>query len=104
MHFWGFCQILEAYKPERGREWGYFCLPILRNGELVDASTPSWSVTPERCASSDCIWSRACSPMTRSSLTSPLLLCYNYGPSHLRIRMHQESSAVQSGAGLNSSE
>ena len=40
MRLWGFRQILEAYKPERLREWGYFCLPILRNGELVGRFDP----------------------------------------------------------------
>ena len=40
MQFWGFRQILEAYKPAPIREWGYFCLPILRNGELIGRFDP----------------------------------------------------------------
>ena len=40
MQFWGFRQILEAYKPAPQRIWGYFCLPILRNGELIGRFDP----------------------------------------------------------------
>lgn len=40
MEFWGFRQILEAYKPEGIREWGYFCLPILHKGQLVGRFDP----------------------------------------------------------------
>ena len=40
MQFWGFQQILEAYKPAPQRIWGYFCLPILRNGELIGRFDP----------------------------------------------------------------
>ncbi|MCJ7824611.1 MAG: winged helix DNA-binding domain-containing protein, partial [Anaerolineales bacterium] len=32
--FWGFRQVLEAYKPAPQREWGYFCLPILHHHQL----------------------------------------------------------------------
>lgn len=38
--FWGFRQILEAYKPASQRIWGYFCLPILRNDQLVGRFDP----------------------------------------------------------------
>ena len=38
--FWGFDQILEAYKPEKIRKWGYFCLPILHNDRLVGRFDP----------------------------------------------------------------
>ena len=38
--FWGFDQILEAYKPEKIRQWGYFCLPILHNDRLVGRFDP----------------------------------------------------------------
>ena len=38
--FWGFKQILEAYKPEKIRQWGYFCLPILHNDRLVGRFDP----------------------------------------------------------------
>ncbi len=40
MQFWGFQQILEAYKPAPKRIWGYFCLPILHNGRLVGRFDP----------------------------------------------------------------
>ena len=40
MQFWGFRQILEAYKPEGTREWGYFCLPILHRGRLIGRFDP----------------------------------------------------------------
>ena len=38
--FWGFQQILEAYKPAPQRIWGYFCLPILRNDRLIGRFDP----------------------------------------------------------------
>ncbi len=38
--FWGFRQILEAYKPAAIREWGYFCLPILHNDRLIGRFDP----------------------------------------------------------------
>ena len=38
--FWGFQQILEAYKPAPQRIWGYFCLPILHNSHLVGRFDP----------------------------------------------------------------
>ena len=38
--YWGFQQILEAYKPAPQRIWGYFCLPILHNGALVGRFDP----------------------------------------------------------------
>ena len=38
--FWGFQQILEAYKPAPQRIWGYFCLPILHNGRLIGRFDP----------------------------------------------------------------
>jgi uncharacterized protein YcaQ len=38
--FWGFRQLLEAYKPADQREWGYFCLPILHQGALVGRFDP----------------------------------------------------------------
>ena len=38
--FWGFRQILEAYKPVHLREWGYFCLPILCGDRLVGRFDP----------------------------------------------------------------
>ena len=38
--FWGFRQILEAYKPRPQRIWGYFCLPILRHDRLVGRFDP----------------------------------------------------------------
>ncbi len=37
---WGFRQVLEAYKPEKDRIWGYFCLPILHKGRLVGRFDP----------------------------------------------------------------
>ena len=39
--FWGFRQILEAYKPAPKRDWGYFCLPILFRDRLVGRFDPS---------------------------------------------------------------
>jgi hypothetical protein len=38
--FWGFRQILEAYKPAPEREWGYYCLPILHKDRLVGRFDP----------------------------------------------------------------
>ncbi|MDP6452487.1 MAG: crosslink repair DNA glycosylase YcaQ family protein [SAR202 cluster bacterium] len=38
--FWGFKQVLEAYKPAKIRQWGYFCLPILHNDRLVGRFDP----------------------------------------------------------------
>ena len=38
--YWGFQQILEAYKPRPQRIWGYFCLPILHNDALVGRFDP----------------------------------------------------------------
>ena len=38
--FWGFRQVLEAYKPAPQREWGYFCLPILYRDQLVGRLDP----------------------------------------------------------------
>ena len=40
VQFWGFQQILEAYKPAPQRIWGYFCLPILHNDRLVGRFDP----------------------------------------------------------------
>jgi uncharacterized protein YcaQ len=37
---WGFTQVLEAYKPEPQRIWGYFCLPILHRDRLVGRFDP----------------------------------------------------------------
>jgi uncharacterized protein len=37
---WNFRHILEAYKPEPIREWGYFCLPILHNDRLIGRFDP----------------------------------------------------------------
>ena len=36
----GFEQILECYKPEPLRRWGYFCLPILHQGKLIGRIDP----------------------------------------------------------------
>jgi uncharacterized protein len=38
--FWNFQQILEAYKPEPIRKWGYFCLPILHRDRLIGRFDP----------------------------------------------------------------
>jgi len=38
--FWGFSNILEAYKPAPKRIWGYFCLPILHHDRLVGRFDP----------------------------------------------------------------
>ena len=38
--FWRFRQVLECYKPQPLREWGYFCLPILDRGRLAGRFDP----------------------------------------------------------------
>lgn len=38
---WNFRSILEAYKPEPTRLWGYYCMPILDRGDLVGRFDPS---------------------------------------------------------------
>ena len=38
--FWGFRQVLEAYKPADKRIWGYYCLPILHRSELIGRFDP----------------------------------------------------------------
>ncbi|HAL48836.1 MAG TPA: hypothetical protein DCP37_13880, partial [Dehalococcoidia bacterium] len=38
--FWGFNQILEAYKREPDRIWGYYSLPILFRDRLVGRFDP----------------------------------------------------------------
>ncbi len=38
--FWGFRQVLEAYKPAKDRVWGYFSLPILHRDRLVGRFDP----------------------------------------------------------------
>jgi hypothetical protein len=38
---WNFRSILEAYKPEPTRLWGYYCMPILDQAELVGRFDPS---------------------------------------------------------------
>ena len=40
MAFWKFRQVLECYKPEPTRDWGYFCLPILHGDRLVGRFDP----------------------------------------------------------------
>jgi hypothetical protein len=37
---WGFEQLLEAYKPEKIRRWGYYCLPILYRNQLIGRFDP----------------------------------------------------------------
>ncbi len=37
---WGFNQLLECYKPEAQRVYGYFCLPILHKDRLVGRFDP----------------------------------------------------------------
>ncbi len=37
---WSFHSILEAYKPEKSRMWGYYCMPILDQGDLVGRFDP----------------------------------------------------------------
>ena len=39
--FWGFHNVLEAYKPAPTRKWGYFCMPILYRDRLVGRFDPS---------------------------------------------------------------
>ena len=38
--FFDFAQVLECYKPVESRVWGYFCLPVLHNGQLVGRFDP----------------------------------------------------------------
>jgi uncharacterized protein YcaQ len=38
--FWGFRNLLEAYKPAPKRLWGYFCLPILHKDQLIGRFDP----------------------------------------------------------------
>ena len=40
IQIWNFRNILEAYKPEAQRVWGYFCLPILHRDRLVGRFDP----------------------------------------------------------------
>ena len=40
MDFWKFRQVLECYKPEPDRIWGYFCLPILDRDRIVGRLDP----------------------------------------------------------------
>ena len=40
LQFWRFRQVLECYKRQPQREWGYFCLPILDRGRLVGRFDP----------------------------------------------------------------
>jgi len=40
VQFWGFRNVLEAYKPSGSRIWGYFCLAILHNDRLVGRFDP----------------------------------------------------------------
>lgn len=40
VQFWGFRQVLEAYKPAGKRIWGYYCLPILHGSELIGRFDP----------------------------------------------------------------
>ncbi len=40
LSFWQFRQVLECYKPEPARKWGYFCLPILHRDRLVGRLDP----------------------------------------------------------------
>ena len=40
MSFWKFEQVLECYKREPDRIWGYFCLPILDRDRLVGRFDP----------------------------------------------------------------
>ncbi|MCH8903016.1 MAG: YcaQ family DNA glycosylase [Bacteroidetes bacterium] len=37
---WGFEQVLEAYKPEEKRKWGYYCLAILYHDQLIGRIEP----------------------------------------------------------------
>jgi hypothetical protein len=38
--FWGFRQVLEAYKPAEKRIWGYYCMPILYRSRLIGRLDP----------------------------------------------------------------
>jgi len=38
---WNFHHVLEAYKPELKRQWGYFCLTILHRDRLIGRFDPS---------------------------------------------------------------
>ena len=70
--FWGFQQILEAYKPAPQRIWGYFCLPILRNDQTRRTLRPQASNAANPPSTSSISTSnRASSPKTNSSPTSP---------------------------------
>ncbi len=40
LQFWGFRNVLEAYKPAPKRIWGYYCLPILHQDRLVGRFDP----------------------------------------------------------------
>ena len=40
LQLWRFRQVLECYKPQPQREWGYFCLPILDRDRLVGRFDP----------------------------------------------------------------
>ena len=40
LQLWRFRQVLECYKPQPRREWGYFCLPILDRDRLVGRLHP----------------------------------------------------------------
>jgi hypothetical protein len=40
LDLWGFRQVLEAYKVEKDRIWGYYCLPILHDDRLVGRFDP----------------------------------------------------------------
>ena len=40
LQFWGFQQVLEAYKPKHLRKWGYFCLPILYKNRSIGRIDP----------------------------------------------------------------
>ena len=40
LQLWRFRQVLECYKPQPQREWGYFCLPILDRDRLVGRLRP----------------------------------------------------------------
>ena len=40
LQLWRFRQVLECYKPQPQREWGYFCLPILDRDRLAGRFDP----------------------------------------------------------------
>ena len=46
--WWRFRQVLECYKPQPAREWGYFCLPILHRDRLVGRLDPKLERTAGR--------------------------------------------------------